>query len=137
MSDRRIPVFFYGLFMDVGALRSQGVHPTAPRAASVAGYTIRIGNRATLWPAPGSSAHGLLMDLTHSEIDLLYGAPGLEAYRPEAVAAAVGEGPPIPALCFNLVALPSADEANPEYAAQLRQLANQLALPSEYVEQIG
>jgi hypothetical protein len=136
MSDRRIPILFYGLFMDVGALRSKGVHPTALRTASVAGYTIRIGNRATLWPAAESSAHGLLMDLTHSEIDLLYAAPGLEAYRPEAVAAVVAEGPPVPALCFNLVSSPSAGEANPEYAAQLRQLASRLALPPEYVEQI-
>jgi hypothetical protein len=137
MPDRRIPVFFYGLFMDVDALRSKGVHPTDPRAASVAGYAIRIGHRATLLPEPGSSAHGLLMDLTHAEIELLYSAPGLEAYRPEAVAAVVAEGPPIPALCFNLVTPPSADEANPEYAAKLRQLANRLALPPEYVEQIG
>ncbi len=27
-------------------------------------------------------------------------------------------------------------KANPEYAAKLRQLANRLALPREYVEQI-
>jgi hypothetical protein len=136
MPDRRIPVFFYGLFMDLDALRSKGVHPTGPQVASVAGYAIRIGQRATLWPASGSSAHGLLMNLTHAEIELLYSAPGLEAYRPEAVAAAVAEGPPVAALCFNLVAPPAADEANPVYAATLRQLASRLALPPEYVQQI-
>lgn len=136
MSDRRIPVFFYGLFMDIEALRSKGVHPTDLRPARVAGYAIRIGHRATLLPEPRSSAHGLLMDLTHAEIELLYSAPGLEVYRPEAVAAAVAEGPPIPALCFNLVTPPAVGEANSKYAAKLRDLANRLALPPEYVEQI-
>jgi hypothetical protein len=136
MPDRRIPVFFYGLFMDLDALRSKGVHPTYPRPAAVAGYTIRIGHRATLLPEPRSSVHGLLVDLTHAEIELLYAAPGLEAYRPEAVVAAVAEGRLLPALCFNLVTPPSADEANPEYAAKLRDLANRLALPPEYVERI-
>lgn len=136
MPDRRIPVFFYGLFMDVDALRSKGVFPTDPRAASVAGYAIRIGHRATLFPERRSSAHGLLMDLTHAEIELLYSAPGLEAYRPEAVAATVAEGPATPALCFNLVTPPSVGEANPEYAAKLRDLATRVHLPPEYVEQI-
>jgi hypothetical protein len=137
MPERRIPVFFYGLFMDTDTLRSKGVHPRNPRAASVAGYAIRIGHRATLLPDRRSSAHGILMELTHAEIERLYGSPGFDVYRPEAVAATVTNGPPIPALCFNLATPPVEGEANPEYAAKLRDLASRLSLPPEYVAQIG
>jgi len=130
------PVFFYGLFMDADALRSKGAHPANVRPAAVSGYTIRIGNRATLVREPGSSAHGILMDLPRTEIDALYSGPGLEAYRPEPVVAEGPNGERTSALCFNLVTPPSPDEANREYADQLRELARRLGFPPEYLARI-
>ena len=130
------PVFFYGLFMDADALRTKGVHPANVRLAAVPGYTIRIGKRATLVREPGSSAYGVLMDLPRHEIDALYSAPGLEAYRAEPVVAEGPDGVRIPAVCFNLVTPPSPGEANREYAEQLRELAGRLGLPRDYVERI-
>ena len=130
------PVFFYGLFMDADALRSKGAHPANVRPAAVSGYTIRIGNRATLVREPGSSAHGILMDLPRTEIDALYSGPGLEAYRPEPVVAEGPNGERTSALCFNLVTPPSPGEVNREYADQLRDLAHRLCLPHEYVARI-
>lgn len=50
--------------------------------------------------------------------------------------AELNDGSPIPALCFNLLEPPGAEEANPEYAAKLRDLAGRLRLPSDYVESI-
>ena len=73
------PVFFYGLFMDADALRSKGAHPANVRLAAVPGYSIRIGNRATLVREPGASAYGVLMDLPPHEIAALYSGPGLES----------------------------------------------------------
>jgi hypothetical protein len=130
------PVFFYGLFMDADAVVLKGAHPTNVRLAAVPGYTIRIGNRATLVREPGCSAYGVLMDLPRHEIDALYSAPGLEAYRPEPVVAEGPDGAKTSALCFNLVTPPSPDEANREYAEQLRELARRLGLPLDYVERI-
>ena len=43
----------------------------------------------------------------------------------------------VPTLCYTLVVPPEAGEANPEYAATLRELARPLRLPDEYVERIG
>src|SRR6476661_9175818 len=123
--------------MDADALRSKGVHPVNVRPAAVSGYTIRIGNRATLAREPGSSAHGILMDLPRTEIDALYSGPGLEAYRPEPVVAEGPNGERTSALCFNLVTPPSPDEANREYAEQLRELARRLGFPPEYLARIG
>jgi hypothetical protein len=131
-----VSVFFYGLFMDSDALVLKGLHPANVRLAAVRGYTIRIGNRATLVREAGSSAHGLLMDLPRTEIDALYSGPGLEAYRPEPVAADTPDGARIPALCFNLATPPSPGEVNREYANQLRELARRLGLPLDYIERI-
>lgn len=51
MSDRRLDVFFYGLFMEVAVLRKIGLTPVNPRRAYVEGFALRIGQRATLVPS--------------------------------------------------------------------------------------
>lgn len=136
MKPRRIAVLFYGLFMDPELLRAKGICPINIRSASVPGFALRIGQRATLLQNPGGCAYGVLMELTHTEIDELYSEASVRAYRPEAVVAELPNGTRIPALCFNLVEPPSPEERNSEYAAKLRELARRLGLPAAYVESI-
>jgi hypothetical protein len=137
MDDRRVDVFFYGLFMDREILREAGVTPTHPRPAAVDGFALRIGRRATLLPTPGARAYGMLFALTHSELARLYAAPGLEAYRPEAVLARPLEGAPAPALCYTLGEAPEPHERNPEYAARLQRVLARLGFPPEYVASVS
>lgn len=137
MEPRRIKVFFYGLFMDVELLRSKGLQPTAVQAASVPGYELRIAQKASLAQNATCSAHGVAMELSQTEIELLYSDPSVSAYRPEAVLAQLADGSYIPALCFNLVTLPAQGEvANPDYAVKWRALAARLKLPAAYVESV-
>ena len=136
MASRRIEVFFYGLFMDADLLRTKGVNPINIRPASVSGFALRIGQRATLLRNPKGLAHGIIMELTHAEVEQLYSESSVRAYRPEAVLCKLNDGSTIPALCFNLLEPPRPDEANSEYAARLRDLAARLGLPSEYVASI-
>ena len=136
MTPRRIEVFFYGLFMDADLLRAKGANPVNVRSASVPGHALRIGQRATLLRVPDARAYGVVMDLTHAEIEQLYSEASVQAYRPEAVLTELADGSRVPALCFNLVVPPAAEEANSEYAAKLRDLARRLGLPSDYVESI-
>lgn len=133
MTARRLNVFFYGLFMDAELLRSKGAAPLNLRRARVPGFALRIGQRATLLPVTGGSAYGVLMELTHAQIDHLYSEPSVRAYRPEAVLAELDDGTRVPALCFNLTDSPKPEERNSEYAAKLRDLANRIGLPSDYV----
>jgi len=135
-SPRRIAVFFYGLFMDADLLRSKGANPQNPRAASLSGFALRIGQRATLVPDPQGRVYGMLMDLTHEEVDRLYAEESVRIYRPEAVITELSDHSRVAALCFNLPAAPGPDEANPAYAAKLRDLARRLGLPADYVERI-
>lgn len=137
MSDRTIDAFFYGLFMDHDILRDAGAAPVHPRRAYLEGFALRIGRRATLVPSEGARAYGMLFALTHRELDRLYGAPGLELYRPEAVLAQPLEGAPTPALCYNLRDAPRPDERNPEYAAKLQRALRRLDFPAEYVAAVG
>ena len=139
MSDpepRRIAVFFYGLFMDDSLLRQKGVTPRDGRRASVQGFSLVIGARATLVPLSSGTVHGVLCRLTHAEIDALYSDASVDVYRPEAVLAHLEDGTLVPALCFNLPLPPSPDEHNADYAARLRRLAERIGLPPEYVSSI-
>ena len=103
MSSRRIEVFFYGLFMDADFLRGKGADPINIRAACVPGFALRIGQRATLLRIPDARVYGILMELTHVEIEQLYAEASVRAYRPEAVLAELTDGSRVPALCFNLL----------------------------------
>jgi len=136
MAIRRIDVFFYGLFMDAELLRSKGAFPQNIRRAGVPGFGLRIGERATLLRDSDACACGILMELTHEEIDQLYSDASVRAYRAEAVLAQLEDGSKLPALCFNLVEPPHPTQRNPEYAAKLRELARRLELPTNYVEAI-
>ena len=137
MSDRRIDAFFYGLFMDIDILREADVAPVNPRRAYVDDFALRIGQRATLLPSAGGRAYGMLFALTHSELERLYTAPGLEQYRPEAVLARPLEGTSAPALCYNLREAPRPHERNPEYAARLQRAPTKLDFPQEYVASVS
>ena len=133
---RKIDVFFYGLFMSSELLRSKGVTPANLRMASVSGFRLRIGERATLVPDRSGRVFGMVASLTHAELAALYAEPGLQAYKPEAVLAHLSQGEALAALCFNLPEIPPAEERNAEYASQLRALAAQLGFPEEYVRSI-
>jgi len=136
MASRRIDVFFYGLFMDAELLRSKGVAPQNIRRAGVPGYALRIGKQATLWREPTACAYGIVMEVTHEEVEKLYSEESVRAYRPEAILVQLEDGSRIPALTFNLVESPYANEHNSEYATKLRELARRLELSTEYVNAI-
>jgi hypothetical protein len=136
MSDRRLSVFFYGLFMDPEILISKGIQPTEIRIASLKNFALRIGQRATLVPEETGMVHGVVMSLLHDELEKLYSEPSVRAYRPEPVLAELSDGEVIASLCFNLVEPPSNDEHNAEYATKLREVAKRVGLPAEYVASI-
>ena len=135
--ERHIDAFFYGLFMDADLLREAGATPFDPRPAFVDGFALRIGQRATLVARAGARAYGMVIALTRPELERLYGAPGLEQYRPEAVLAQLLAGSAVPALCYNLREAPRPDERNPDYVARLQRVLSKLGFPREYVASIS
>ena len=134
---RRIDVFFYGLFMDADALQTKDLYPLDIRRASVLGMALRLCDRATLIPDSAGCVYGMLMALTHAELDRLYAEPSVAAYRLEPIMAKLADGLLLPALCFNLPTPPPAGQgSNPDYAARLQAVARRLALPESYIANI-
>jgi hypothetical protein len=136
MVARRVSVFFYGLFMDPELLRGKGANPVIVGIASVLNLSLRIGRRAAVVPDPGATVHGVLMELTHDELEQLYSEPSVRQYRPEPVLALVQGRGSVPALCYNLVEPPT-EPPNQEYVAALKVVAKRLELPPSYIETIG
>jgi hypothetical protein len=136
MLSRRADVFFYGLFMDQDILRAKGLAPESLELASVAGFALRIGQRAALVPQVSSRVHGVVMSLTLAELDRLYSEPSVEAYEPQAVLAQLALGGVTAALCYNLPNPPLPTERDPEYAAKLRAVGRKVGLPAEYVSSL-
>ena len=136
MGEQRVDAFFYGLFMDVDLLRAKGAAPATVQPAAAPGYALRIGNRATLVADAASVAHGMLMQLSHEDIDKLYSEPSVSMYRPEAILVLTSDGTWTPALTYNLTAEPAPEERNADYARKLRELAQRLRLPAEYIATI-
>lgn len=130
---RKINVFFYGLFMDEVLLQAKGIPSPDLRVATVPGFQLRIGDRATLVPFPFGQVFGVIASLSHREVEQLYSEPSVQAYRPEPVLAHLVNGEIMAALCFNLVEPPSLNEHNPAYATKLRALAERLHFPQDYV----
>ena len=131
-----VRVFFYGLFMDEKLLRSRELHPHDLDNAWVEGWSLRIGQRATLVPDPHRRVYGRVMSLTMSELDRLYVDPTVREYRPVPVLARLERGDAIPALCYILPNPPDPSEHNAEYAGKLRAVARSIGLPNEYIESI-
>jgi hypothetical protein len=136
MSAPTVNVFFYGLFMDAEALRAKGLRPVDIRKASVSGMALRIGRRATLVADPDRCVHGFVIGLSHQEVAQLYAEPSVAEYRPEAVIAQLRDRSLVPALCFNLPPSDEPIEANPEYAAKLREVVTRLGLSADYAAAI-
>lgn len=112
-------------------------HPTAARQARIDDLALRLGARATLVPDPGQCVHGMLMRLTHDELDRLYAEPSVAAYRPEPVIAKLANGESVAALCFNPPAVPEGAQSNPDYAVKLQAAARKRGLPEDYVRSIA
>jgi Gamma-glutamyl cyclotransferase, AIG2-like len=136
MSQRRADVFFYGLFMDQDLLRSNGLQPENVELASLPGMTLRLGERAALFPDARGRVHGVVMSLTLDELQRLYSDPGVHSYRPQAVLIHPQSGGTVAALCYNLPDPPAPGSRNPDYAEKLRAVGRKVGLPREYVASI-
>lgn len=129
-------VFFYGLFMDVSLLSSMGVRTYGSAVGYVDGYALRMGARATLVPAPGARAYGVLIKVASDDLAALYADASVRDYQPTPVTAILTGGMAVKADCY---VLPTHDESrrNPEYGAALLELATDLGFPEDYLAEIS
>ena len=135
MPERKVHVFFYGLFMDTGLLQQRDLAPSNPQVAYLDGYDIEIRDRATLILNAAERVYGIVTGLTHEEIGTLYAEPSVRDYRPEAVVVTLEDKRQVPALCYNLPHITGA-RRNTAYAVRLLEVAKTLAFPGEYLDKL-
>ena len=103
MSERLIPVFFYGSYLNRAVLAEVELRPKTWELARVTGFALRIAPRANLVPSESGVVYGALTAATHAELERLYAhARNVlgEVYLPEAVIALDGSNAARPALCY-------------------------------------
>lgn len=135
MQTDPIRVLFYGLFMDESLLAAKGVRPTESAIGYVDGFSLHIGERATLLPEANSRAYGVLMAISQEDAAMLYSEPSVADYVAESVVVNLPGDIQVSAVCYNLPASRLAG-TNPEYASALLALATRLAFPDSYLEHI-
>ncbi len=129
------PAFFYGLFMDEALLRSKGFNPSCIETGVVEGFGLRIGERATLVESEGERAYGVIMFMSHKELEALYSEESVSDYVPENLTVTTSNNKKIIAITYNLP-LEKLTGQNREYACSLAKLAKNVGLPSEYIKEI-
>lgn len=119
--------------MDESLLASKGIRPTESTIGYVDGFSLHIGERATLLPAANSRAYGVLMKITSEEVAALYSEQSVADYIAEPVVVNFPGDSRVSAVCYNLPAA-RLTGTNPKYAAALLTLATKLGLPDSYLK---
>lgn len=137
--DRKPYAFFYGGYMDERLLREAGVQPENCEAGYIEGFALTVGPLANLREEADARAYGLLAQLSHRDLDMLYaGDPSHlkgAKYLPEAVLVHTVDGGSVPALTYICPNLPYASP-DPAYLEKLIEAAQSLDLPAECIDHI-
>lgn len=131
---RKVPVFFYGSFINLEVLEEANVVPESHRTARLLGWDIRIEPLATLEPKDNAAVYGIVVDCTHEEIERLYAQDWVGAYLPEAVLVEV-DGAFVPALTY-LKWEYDRSRAASDYVERIAGPAEALGFPEWYVKHV-
>ena len=129
------PVFFYGLFMDEDLLKVKGLNPSNTKLAQVAGYGLRIGERATLESSIDERAFGSIMELSSQELEKLYGEKSVKDYAPKQLVAIDMQGKSLEVISY-ILPMEKVSGSNSEYAKSLALAAKKIGLPDDYIDEI-
>ncbi len=121
--------------MDERLLAEKGIKPAEVRLGYVDGYELRIGERATLVPRPGSRAYGAIMDIAADKLAALYTEKILADYFSAQVTVELNDGDRLEASCYILPAS-KVTGTNNAYAQSLLEIAARLELPDAYLDEI-
>jgi len=135
----RVDVFLYGAYMNLEVLQDAGITEPDYEAARLPGYRLEVKPLANLVVDTASQAYGIVIRLTHQEIDRLYGdqasiSPSV-TYKPEAVLAFTIENTLLPALCYFAQGM---QPAPPErrYLDLILESAREYGFPADYVADV-
>lgn len=132
----RVAAFFYGSFMRREVLARGGHELREFEVARLPGFDIHISPHASLSRSDQYSVYGILVQLTHAELDRLYAMPGIGIFLPEAVLVQTRDGRHVPALCY----IPPSREEKPadrEYLGHLVRVGREYGFPEWYIDRLA
>ena len=132
---RKVPVFFYGSFIDRDVLARGGLVPERVTVARLDGFGIARRPLATLDRSDRHAVYGILTGATHEELERLYGQAWVRAYKPEPVLVTTAEGALHPALCY-IAPGRTADPPMERYLDHILRPARELGFPAWYIERL-
>ena len=127
-------VFFYGGLINPKVLDKVGMKPTRQERATLSGFDIRIAPYVNLVRSPGHTVFGLLMEVTHAELQHTYNQLKAQ-YLPEAVIVSDTAGCLRPALCYIVPDMPPG-QAEVDHVEALATAAESFGFPQWYVAKI-
>ncbi len=140
MSERKVQVFLYGTYMNLNILEKAGIKRRAFAPASVHGFELTVQPLANLAETGDGVTYGILANLTHAELDLLYQEDALKKsdahYLPEPVIVFTRGGRMAPALTYICHDM-KASFASHDYVDLILKPARDYGFPAWYVERIA
>ncbi len=135
MTMPRVRVFFYGSFIKKEVLAESGVIPDNVELGRVWGFDIRIQPLADLVRSDRHCVYGIVCEITHADLDKLYGQEWVGSYLPEAVLVETDQGRLLPALCY--IAPPrSVEPARDDYIDRIVGPAREYGFPEWYIQRL-
>ncbi|WP_050479229.1 hypothetical protein [Herbaspirillum rhizosphaerae] len=129
-AHRLVDIFFYGLHMDAESLQQKGIVIRQPRLATIQHHSVVVREKAMLLRERDALACGMLYQLTHAEIDLLY--QHQTGYRAEAFLANDGERE-VCAISMVHIEPPIDSAVDYAYVSRLRSVLERLGFPVDHL----
>lgn len=133
--SKRVAVFFYGSFMRPEVMAKAGFEPGSVEVAQLNGYDICFDPHANVFASPMHSVYGIVVEISHAELDRMYGASGVGVFLPEAVLVVMPDGRWASVMCY----MPPERRNNPidqPYLARLIEAAKSRGLPTHYIARL-
>lgn len=124
-------VFFYGLFMDMAALRARGVQPADEQIVTVPNHVVRLRAKAVLLEVQGGMAAGVLARITETDFRTLY--EHQIDYREIQVSALTRSGRSIPAVTMVHRDPDHVGSTDPIYSARWHELTTRLNISARTI----
>ncbi len=129
---KRVAVFFYGSFMRPEVMAQAGFAPDTVRVAQLHGHDICLDPHANVFPSPMHSIFGIVVQISHAELDKMYGRQGVGSFLPEAVLVTLADGRSLPVMCY-MPPSRSNQPADQAYLTRLIEAAELRGLPRDYI----
>jgi AIG2-like family len=133
---KRVATLFYGSFIRPDVMSLVGIESSSVTVAKLSGYDICFDPHANIFRSEQHSIYGVLVHVTHEELNRLYRRDGVGEFLPEAVLVEIDGNKLLPALCF---IPPLRSNAPPDYGyvEQIIKAAKTHGFPSWYLNRLS